>query len=482
MTKRKGYIYDKLSDWEFLKEAQSVSCRNKGKKKDVIDHQSKWIENLVEIQQSFIDHTFQTGRYHEFYKRSGQNKLRHIAELDFHPSHIAHQAMAMLAYDIIEPTLIEHTYASRKGYGQHKAAIQLNKWVQRFSRENGRYPIYLQIDIVKCYENTPHSIIRHGLERKIKDKAFIDAFIEPFTAYSKSGRSIPLGIPPSQISGNIALSPLDRYIKEVLRCHCYLRYLDDAVLLCRNRGEAHRFENLIRQFLNPLGYDLHVSRIAPVSTGIDFMGYVTYPYSGQFLRTSNKKSWLRRRSKVTNKRRLREIDAAAWAMLKHGNEHCKKLFIKYSKNNFKNKKTMEGINPSYLGFKRQETRDKNGLRILDAKPINMSTVIDQPVVICDLVANITTKNGCGRMALIVEFYGQRHKLIINSPMKTFFEDLWNRGVTRLSTVFTEPSSKHYDYDHERTKILAINNRPITSRNENGQLIPIYQDTGDMVIL
>ena len=176
------------------------------------------------------------------------------------------------------------------------------------------------------------------------------------------------------------------------------------------------------------------------------------------------------------------MDAAAWAMLKHGNEHCKKLFSKYSNNKFKNKKTMEGINPSDLGFKRQENLDKNGLRILDAKPINMSTIINQAVVICDLVANITTKNGTGRMALIIEFYGQRHKLIINSPMKTFFEALWNRGVTRLSTVFTEPSSKHYDYDHERTQILAVNNRTITSRSENGQLIPIYQDTGEMVIL
>ena len=90
-----------------------------------------------------------------------------------------------------------------------------------------------------------------------------------------------------------------------------------------------------------------------------------------FWRKSDKVRWLKRRAKVTNKRRLHEIDAAAWGMIKWGNRHCKRLF-----------KMETGINLSDLGIKMPEKKDKNGKRIIDAPKITTAVILNKEISPC----------------------------------------------------------------------------------------------------
>lgn len=427
-----------MGDWLMIKEAERVSLANKKHNRGFYAHKAQWMQNLVEIQQMVLEHRMQTGEYHYDECVSGQGKMRKIAKLYFHPSHIEHQLLVMASHEELDKSLITHTYASRKGYGQHRGAKQLNRWVQENWRE---YRWYVQFDIVKYYENIPHSLLRRELERRIKDKEYINCLMEPVEKFSPSGIGIPLGIRPSQTFGNLALSSFDRFVKEKLRCRYYIRYLDDFVILCHTKAEARRKRMRIAEFLKGMGFRIHQPRLDKIENGIDMLGFVIKPRKGMYWRNSDKKHWLRARSRVSNYIRRRELDCAAWGYITHGNRDCKRLY-----------RIMGGIPFGKLGIDTSAT-DKNGKRIIDAQKIGIDTCLNERVDIVDVVPDVETKFGGGRVALEVIVFGQHRKMIVNAPFKDAIVHAWELGVTGMSVVFVDKGGKHYDIkDAEVTEV------------------------------
>ena len=91
------------------------------------------------------------------------------------------------------------------------------------------------------------------------------------------GRGLPIGNLTSQFFANVYLNELDQFIKRELKCRFYLRYCDDFILLSRDREQLALYHLAIEEFLqkrlclrlNPSQYKLR-----PVSSGIDFLGYI----------------------------------------------------------------------------------------------------------------------------------------------------------------------------------------------------------------
>ena len=52
--KRVGYVYEQMSDWVTIVEAEAISTKRKGRNRGVIRHQAMRWKNLVEIQESII--------------------------------------------------------------------------------------------------------------------------------------------------------------------------------------------------------------------------------------------------------------------------------------------------------------------------------------------------------------------------------------------------------------------------------------------
>lgn len=462
--KREGHVYERCWQWEHLVRSEATATKRK-RNYGVERHAAERIRNLVEIQQNFIRHEVRTGEYSHDQRVSGQGKMRDIAKLKFHPSHIQHQSLCLAADERVERALITHTYASRIGYGQAKAAKQLWRWMKSDPLHT-RW--YAQADIVRYYENIPHDLLRRNLYRLFKDRDFVETFMEPFGRFSDTGRGVPLGIRPSQTAGNIALMRFDRFVKETLRVRFYLRYLDDFVVLGETKGYVKRMMKRMAKELEGSGFVLHPPKIRPATSGLDMLGFVTYPAEGQFWRRVNKAHWLKRRSKVTNRRRLIELDAAAKGMLVHGNKHCKRLY-----------KMATGVNISALNIPRRERTDKDGVRIIDAPKTPMSVVLGKEVTVTDWVRGVRTSQGEGRMAVLVELFGQPMKLIVNAaPVKDFFMDMEEAGVTRFVTVFIDKGGLRYDIDRRRTVVLEINGREV----EEVDGVAVYKDNGEKLNL
>ena len=76
----------------------------------------------------------------------------------------------------------------------------------------------------------------------------------------------------------VYLSPLDHFALRTLGVQGYVRYVDDLVFLDLDRARLEEIEARVRAFLaERLRLDVRARPIAPASSGVDFVGYVTRP-------------------------------------------------------------------------------------------------------------------------------------------------------------------------------------------------------------
>ena len=472
--KRVGHIYEQMAEWESIVEAERIATRRKMRNPGVMRHKAARWQNLTEIQRMVLEGRMRTDEYKHEQRVSGQDKLRDIAKLYFHPSHIEHQLLTMAGNRRIEKTLIGHTYASRKGYGQIACAKRIKKNLAKY---RGEERWYAQGDIRKYYQNIDHRLIRSALERLFKDGRFVDAYMEPFERFAPDGVGIPLGIRPSQSIGNLVLNGFDHYMVEEAKAEGYVRYLDDFMFTGATKGEVRRKMWMATEYLTEQGFTLHEPKIHRVSEGVDMMGYVFYGYrSDMWWRKADKVRWLRRRAKVTNRRRLRELDDAAWGMLKWGNAHGRRLWEKVTGRKIRKEKM--AVKFGRCGIKPTERTDKNGTPFIEAPKIGMQMLIGKPVECLRWIGGISTAHGDDRYALLIRFMGGEYKLIVNSAdIKSMLADMARNRVTRFRTVFTDKGQMHYSADLSQTEVMEVDGRPIEERD--GKVV--YCDTQEEIL-
>ncbi|MDR1510673.1 MAG: RNA-directed DNA polymerase, partial [Synergistaceae bacterium] len=92
-------------------------------------------------------------------------------------------------------------------------------------------------------------------------------------AEEKAG--IPIGNLSSQLFANLYLDVFDKYVKETLRVHRYMRYMDDFLILSNDKEELKILLSKIETFLwHRLRLRLNPkTTIIDVSSGLDFCGY-----------------------------------------------------------------------------------------------------------------------------------------------------------------------------------------------------------------
>ena len=99
--------------------------------------------------------------------------------------------------------------------------------------------------------------------------------------YAAPGCGLLIGNLTSQLFSNVYLSVLDDYVKRVLRCRHYGRYVDDFYIVGCCKEELLATITVIRGFLSrELGLKLHPRKIhlTDVGKGVRFLGAVVKPY------------------------------------------------------------------------------------------------------------------------------------------------------------------------------------------------------------
>ncbi len=338
-------IYPTIYDFENLHEAYLSARKNKRYRGDVLEFTTRLEENLIQLQNELIYKTYQVGRYREFYVYEPKKRL--IMALQFR-DRVIQWAIYRHLNPWFDKQFIYDSYGCREGKGTHRAANRLQYWMRQVSRKKERY-YYLKLDISKYFYRVDHRVLMDILQRKIEDEDLLElldrivncehtafglpAFTDPADCPPEDrllDTGMPIGNLSSQLFANIYLNELDQYAKQELRLHYYIRYMDDIIILHKDKRYLREIKDDIENFLwEKLRLNLNKkTAIRPISQGIEFVGFRIFTTHRKLKKSSVKKMKSRlkyvraafERGEI-DEESLRATEASYLGVMKHFNSH-----------------------------------------------------------------------------------------------------------------------------------------------------------------
>lgn len=267
MGKKYKRLIEQIADLGNLRSAYEKTAKSKRMTYGFLEFKEYAEINLLKMRKEFLDGTWKQGKYDYF--TVYEPKPRLISALNF-KDRVAQHALCNVIGPIFEKTLLPNTFACRCGMGTHAGV----KNVQSALRKTGA-TYYLKTDYRKFFPSVNREILYKQIEKKISCKKTL-GLIEEMMPRHELG--IPIGSLTSQLFANVYGGIIDRFIHFELGAKYWTRYMDDIVILSSNpyelRGWFHEIERASHERLN-----LKISKwqIAPVTKGINFLGYRIWP-------------------------------------------------------------------------------------------------------------------------------------------------------------------------------------------------------------
>ena len=271
--KRYGYLYEKIYDFDNLIMAHKNARKGKRYYKEVKMVDSDPYYYLHQIYESLKNKTFTTSEYEVFEKKECE-KARIIHKLPYYPDRIVQWGILQIIEPIFIKNFIFDTYSAIPKRGIHLGLQRMHKAMK--DRENTKY--CLKMDIKKYYQSIPHEKLKEVLQRKFKDPDLMWLLSDIIDSVP-GATGIPIGNFTSQYFGNFYLSSMDHWLKEKKRVQNYFRYMDDIVILHKNKKYLHWLRKEIQWFLEE---QLRLSmkdnwQVFPTfERGVDFLGYRSF--------------------------------------------------------------------------------------------------------------------------------------------------------------------------------------------------------------
>ncbi len=282
-------LYDKICEYENLKEAFQRARKGKTLKTYVIDFERDLEVNLRILRNELLLHCYRPKPLETFILRDP--KTRKISKSAFR-DRIVHHAICNIIEPMFEKQFIYDSYANRTGKGTLKAIKRLHYFKRIVSRNNSKTCYVLKADVSRYFETVDHNVLLSILAKRIYDKEvlwLISIILKNHHTTAK-GKGMPLGNLTSQFFANVYLNELDQFVKHTLKAKHYIRYVDDFVILHENKKVLEVHKDKLNDFLNiNLLLYLHPSKskIVRLSNGINFLGFRVF-FHHTLLRKKNK--------------------------------------------------------------------------------------------------------------------------------------------------------------------------------------------------
>ncbi len=275
-------LFAKIISFENLLLAAHLAAQGKREHPNVLRFFERLEDNLWSLQELLSSQTYQPGPYS--ISQIYEPKPRMISAAPFH-DRVVHHALINVIGPLFERSIIFDSYANRRGKGTHRA-------IRRYQHFLRQYGYALKCDIRKYFPSIDHELLKQRVRRRIADAKtlwLIEIIIDGsnlqeqvldyfpgddlFTPTERR-KGLPIGNLTSQFFANVYLNPLDHFVKEVLGCPAYLRYVDDFVLFAESRKVLRLWHGQIAAFLVSYRLRLHPQRCFtfPSERGGNFLG------------------------------------------------------------------------------------------------------------------------------------------------------------------------------------------------------------------
>lgn len=252
------------------------NCRkSKQHKGEVIRFETNLSSNLNNLITELTTKKYKLGKYKKFYIYEPKERL--IEALPFKDRVVVRCFCDISLKPKIENKLIYDNCACRKGKGTDFAIKRLHKFLKHeYIKKTNNNIYFLKCDIQKYFPSINHDILIKLLEKidfSEDEMWLIKKLIKEQPDNADIG--LPLGNQSSQWFALYYLNKIDRHVKENLRVKCYVRYMDDMILVHNDKQYLNYCKNEINKLCNDqLDLKLnHKTQIGLVKNGIDFLGY-----------------------------------------------------------------------------------------------------------------------------------------------------------------------------------------------------------------
>ena len=285
------YLFEKLISYENLSDAiekSSLGKRERREVKRVLDHKDEHIKRLQDL---LINQKLRIRKHEAIKINDGITaKVRLIIKPDYVYEQILHHAIVQVLTPIFMRSMYIYSCGSLPGRG----GLYGKRYLAKYIRENPTKIKYVaKGDITKFFQTVNIELVKDKFRKIIHDEKFLQVLflVLDSNIATYQGQEINMGLPIgyylSQWIANWFLQDFDYFIKQKLKIKCYIRYVDDFVLLSPNKKELHKALAAISEYLKNLDLRLksnyQVFKLAYIDKNgkergrpIDFMGYKFY--------------------------------------------------------------------------------------------------------------------------------------------------------------------------------------------------------------
>lgn len=228
-------------------------------------------DNLLDIQRALINGTWFPSPCRVFV--IPEPKLRLVQAPTF-ADRIVHRSLVKVIEPCFERRFIVDSYACRKAKGPLEASKRLRSFIIT-ATENWERPYALKADIKSYFPSIKHGILLRQIARTLGDVSVLDLCEKIVLKNGFTDSGLPIGALTSQLFANVYLDKFDHFVKDELGIRFYVRYMDDFIIVGKDRKFLQTILPALESFLNSqLELKLNPkTSIFPISHGIDFSGY-----------------------------------------------------------------------------------------------------------------------------------------------------------------------------------------------------------------
>lgn len=261
--KRVGNLLDRIIDVDNIALAAYKAFRGKGQSPEIIEFQQNFVENIMAIRSGILSESIEVGNYRHFIVY--EPKKREICAAPLR-QRILHHAIMNVCHEYFDRCLIYDCYASRPGKGTHKAILRVKQKANSFK-------YFVKLDIRKFFDSIDHAILKNLLHQLIKDNSLLLLLSRIIDSHG-IGCGLPIGNLTSQYFANFYLSPVDHYMKEVMKAPVYVRYMDDVIIMARDKAAVLTLMRSYSEFVDKnLNLMIKPPIVGNISNGVPFLGY-----------------------------------------------------------------------------------------------------------------------------------------------------------------------------------------------------------------
>lgn len=275
-----------------------------------------WTDEIAKLSEELHNGTYTERKAHFF--TITEPKVRNIMSIHFRDRIYQRSLNDTAIYPQVVKSFIAENFACQKGKGTDAARDCLKRFLHRFYQMYKTDGYVLKIDIKGYYPNMRHDFAEKMLREYIDDETYqmaqkVLARLPGDIGYNPGSQIV-------QIVGVTALDKIDHIIKDELGIELYIRYMDDFVLIHRDKSMLEQCLDRIKRELSKQEMEVHPSKtfIQPITSPIKFLGFIyCFSSTGKLIISCDPKKVKHERKKIARmvtlvkkgKRTKRDVDA-----------------------------------------------------------------------------------------------------------------------------------------------------------------------------